>query len=239
MPSPHAAPLYRDQVMDTAPPTFGVVGCGRMGSALARLLAAQGFGVLLTSRTRRSATELARQVPHADAGSLEWLAARADIVVLATPIEVTCAEIAPRVRDLVGGKAVIDVSNPGFAPRPHLPTDGPPAAWAEATTMPGSTSFAERIAALLPGAHVVKALNCVAAKRVAGVGEGGAKVTVPIAGDHLSTKARIGVILEVAGFDIADAGPLSSSRWIEYLPQLLLRRGMEAPAGLSLDGIGI
>lgn len=215
-----------DDIMDAAPPAFGIVGCGRMGSALARLFGGEGFRVLLTSRTRRSAAELARQIPTAVAGSLEQVASAADVVVFATPIEVTCAEIAPRVRELLAGKTVIDVSNPGFA------DGGPPLSEAH-----GALSGAERVARLLPDSHVVKALNCVAAKRVGDVAEGVLKVTVPFAGDDVLAKSRVGLILEIVGFHIVDAGPLSSSRWIEYLPQLLVRRGLETPGGLLLDEI--
>jgi hypothetical protein len=202
-------------------PSLGVVGCGQMGSALAQLFAAAGFPLLLTSRTQRSASVLARRIPRAIVGALEWVVYEADVVVLATPIEATCVEIAPRVRELVVGKPVIDVSNPGFL-----------ASGDEVST---AVSAAEQIAGALPGSHIVKALNCFAARRIADIRAGAVEVTIPIAGDDILAKCQVSSILERIGFEVADAGPLSSSRWIESLTQLLLRVGTHADAG---DAVG-
>lgn len=45
-------------------PVIGIVGCGRMGTALAETFAAQRRTVLLASRGGRSAAGLARRLPE-------------------------------------------------------------------------------------------------------------------------------------------------------------------------------
>ena len=192
-----------------------------MGSACAELFTAAGFPVLLTSRRGSSAAACARRHPGAAHTSLEELAARADILVLATPILETCSEIAPRIRGAARWKPVIDVSNPVYGPV-GLSTDAP-------------TSAAEMISRELPNISVVKALNCVSARQLVSFARRLPPLTIPIAGDDLAAKDLVRFVLEMAGFDVADAGPLDSSRLIESLTQLLRQFGQTAEVG---DAIG-
>lgn len=216
-------PLRRDGVLAGAgPPLLGIVGCGRMGAALTRVFVSAGFQVGLTSRRPAAAADLADQMSNARAGSLEWVAAEADIIVPATPVEVTCHEIAPRICTRISDKPVMDVSNPGF-----------PGVGLAAGDEVFAGSAAERIANALPLSHVVKGLNCVAAGRLADLGRLG--VTVPIAGDDAGAKLAIGSILQAVGFEVADAGPLRSSRLIENLTPLLLQLDAQADGA---DAVG-
>ncbi|RVX39781.1 hypothetical protein EDD27_2154 [Nonomuraea polychroma] len=195
-------------------PVLGVVGCGRMGSACAELFALNGFPLLLASRRRRTAEELARRLPRAAAGSAEMVAAHADLLILATPADVTRTDIAPKIRSFVAGKPVMDVSNPMFY-----------------RNLDPCSSSAEAIARALPGGCLVKALNCVSAKQLARLEQ---TVTVPIAGDDPVAKRLVTSVLERAGFDVADAGPLSSSRLIEGLAHLLWQLGKRGTLGDSI-----
>ncbi|MGW2312813.1 NADPH-dependent F420 reductase [Actinomadura luteofluorescens] len=198
-------------------PVIGIVGCGRMGTALAETFAAQRRPVLLASRDGRSASGLAERLPGARAGGLERVAREADIVALASPLAAIQAEIAPRIRAHVVGKPVIDMSNPC------------------GHDLLGHGSAAELIARLLPGGAVVKAFNCLSARQLAGVARGGVTLTVPIAGDDPRAKQVVRSIIEPAGLDVADAGGLPGSRWIEALAQLLMR--LEKQPGLG-DAVG-
>ncbi|MEU7896002.1 NAD(P)-binding domain-containing protein [Nonomuraea sp. NPDC049152] len=201
---------------------ISIVGSGQMGTALARALSGKGTRLFLTSRVRRSAAQLARQVQGAVAGPLEWVVANGDVVILATPVEATCEEIAPRIRGLVKDKVLIDVSNPGLMEGRERP----------------EMSAAERIAQAMPAGHVVKALNCVAAKRLGELGSGHERLTIPVAGDDMWAKACVADLVQRIGFDTADAGALSSSRWIEGLSWLLLQiensTDADATVGLPL-----
>ena len=178
---------------------------------MARLLASAHPRLLLASRTWDSACDLAAQLPAAEAGSVDWVAANSDIVFLVAPIAATCFDIAPRIRDLVAGKPIVDVSNPCLAP---------------GAAVFHASSAAERIAGILPESHVVKALNCMSCHWLAQLGlpnlGPAVAATVPVAGDCAWAKRTVSQTLEVAGFDVADAGPLSSSRWIEGLARILM-----------------
>lgn len=194
---------------------LGIVGCGRMGSALAHAFAASHMPMFVTSRRGHSAAALAELLPGTHALPLERLAVEADIIVLATPIAATFLEVAPRIRGTVVGKPVIDLSNPGFD---RLPRES------------GADSAGELLACALPGSGVVKALNCLSARQVVHVAKqsgSGPAPTVPIAGDDVQAKRAVRSILERAGFDVADAGDLRGSRLIEGLAELLMRVGKE------------
>ena len=187
----------------------GIIGCGRMGTALAGALAARGFTMALASRRQLTCTRLAGQLAGATAGTVEWVAATSDIIALAAPVGAICTQIGPRIRPFVDGRVVIDMTNPGFGADP-------------AAVPPGTaTSAAERIASALATGSLVKALNCVAAGTLATQHRGRPAMTVPIAGDDAGAKEMVSSLLGQLGFEIVDAGPLRSSRWIEGLAELL------------------
>jgi 8-hydroxy-5-deazaflavin:NADPH oxidoreductase len=190
--------------MAPARQTIGIVGCGRMGSALAGVLSRYEFPVLLASRCMRHAEQLALQLPGTRAGSPEWVTVNSDIVILATPLAASCGELAARLRHLVGNRPVIDVSNPGLNYGPRQ--SGPASA---------------RVAAALRSHHVVKALNCIAAWWLAQAQVLTQAVTVPVAADDINAKHQVIVMLQELGFDVVDVGPLRNSFWIEGLAELM------------------
>lgn len=198
---------------------LGVVGCGAMGTAVAELLSHCGFSVFLAGGRRRTAERLASTLPHAVAAPLETVAAEAQMLILATSLEVTRREIAPQIHDGLVGKVVVDVSNPA-------PTD-----------LSGSAhdSAGALLADYFPKSSIVKALNCVSARRLRMLVHGGSPPTVPIAGDDLAAKQCVAYVLRRLGLDVADAGPLRNSQWIEGLAHLLRSLGTEEGLG---DAVG-
>jgi predicted dinucleotide-binding enzyme len=200
-------------------PLVGVIGCGAMGSAVAELFTGRGLPVYLAGRRHSAAQELAAGLPRAAAVSVEVAAEKADVLILATSVVVSCTQIAPRVGSRLVGKVLVDVSNPE-------PED------LEDT---GHRSAAEVIAEVFTGSSVVKALNCVSARQVRAVARGGRSPTVPITGDDRQAKRSVARLLRRSGFDVADAGPLAGSRWVEGLSHLLRRLGQEEGLG---DAVG-
>ncbi|MFE3450356.1 NADPH-dependent F420 reductase [Nonomuraea sp. NPDC059194] len=198
---------------------MGVVGCGAMGTAVAELLGHGGFPVLLAGGRRRTAERLASTIPGATAAPLETVALEGQLVILATSLEVSRREIAPRIHDHLVGKVVVDVSNPA-------PAD-----------LIGSAhdSAGEMLAEHFPKSPIVKALNCVSARRLRMIAHGGQAPTVPIAGDDLAAKQCVTYILRRLGLDVADAGSLRTSKWIEGLAELLRSLGSEEGLG---DAVG-
>ncbi|GGL40602.1 NADPH-dependent F420 reductase [Planomonospora parontospora] len=204
---------------DRGSPVLGVIGCGSMGAALAELFAARGFPLYLAGGRRRTAQALAARLPSAVAASPETVASAAQVLVLATPVHVSRTEIAPDIGHRLGGKVLLDVSNPTTADLHGT----------------GYHSAAELIADAFPKSSVVKGLNCVSARQIRAFIHGGPPFTVPVTGDEPEAKRCVARILDRAGFDVADAGPLSNSRWIEGLTELLRRIGQEEGLG---DAVG-
>ncbi len=166
---------------------IGIVGKGRVGSALAAGWQAAGHEVQLGGRdTMPGASEIAI-----------W----ADVIVLAVPyaaLESIAATIDAT------GKPVIDCTNP-IAMGP----DG------MGLAVGHTTSGAEQLQAMLPGAHVVKTLNQVGAEVMANT-TGFAHAPVQFfAGDDEKAKETVASLLTDLGFEPLDAGGLSKARLLE------------------------
>jgi len=125
----------------------GILGAGRMGETLARLLTGAGYDVrLANSRGPDSLGELVASIgPRAQAVSARDVAAGAEVVILATRWEQLpdATAVVPSWRGLV----VVDTTNPRFGPGPDDVYDT------------GALSSSEVVAGLVSGARLVKAFN--------------------------------------------------------------------------------
>jgi hypothetical protein len=126
---------------------IGIIGAGRMGTTLARLLLAGGHEVKLSnSRGPDSLSELVAELgPGASAGTNGEVVAYGDVIVLATQWRNNAAAL-----DGLGpwdGKILIDTTNNRFGPGPDDVFDL------------GGRGSSEVVADLVPGARVVKAFN--------------------------------------------------------------------------------
>ena len=190
-----------------------VVGAGNMGSALARRFAVAGVQVLLVDEDVAKASSVAAQI-NAEAGGAVVVATvadgirRGDVVAFATWYPVTRQLAEQHAAQLVG-KVVIDISNPF-----NDTFDG-------LTTEPG-TSAAEQIAAVAPGARLVKAFNTTFAPVLQEGGVAGQVADVLVAGDDDEAKASVFALAERAGLHGVDAGALSNARTLERMTLLLV-----------------
>jgi 8-hydroxy-5-deazaflavin:NADPH oxidoreductase len=125
----------------------GILGAGRMGQTLARLLAGAGHEVrIANSRGPSSLAALVADLgPRASAVAARDVAAGAGVVILATRWEQLEAAVAPV--PSWEGVVVVDTTNPRFGPGPDDVYDL------------GARTSSEVVAALVPGARVVKAFN--------------------------------------------------------------------------------
>jgi NADPH-dependent F420 reductase len=189
--------------------TVALIGTGNVGAALGRRFAEQGHDVVYGSRDPGDADvrSLVDITGHgAVAVAPAEAAARSDIVVLAVPW--SAAEDVVRGLGNLRGKILVDPTNPrvmandGFA---DYPADG---------------SVAERIAALAPGAHVVKAFNTLGAETMLDPTLAEGPVTIPLVGDDRDAKARIAALAREIGLEAVDVGPLRHARIIEGLHYL-------------------
>lgn len=191
---------------------IAVVGAGRMGASLGRLWAKAGHQVFFCDvMPREQLDELARNVGFgACAADAAEAVREADVVLLAVQWS-NVREALAACGDL-SGKVLIDVVNPVKADFSDL-------------EFGFTTSASEEIAKLVPGARVCKALNTIPSPvfqlpecRVAGM-----KVSGFYCGDDTQAKALVAQLVEDAGFDPVDCGPLSSARYLEALGMLLIR----------------
>ena len=189
--------------------TVAMIGTGNVGAALGRRFAENGHKIVYGSRDPSAADvrELVAATGNgAVAVSQTQAAAQADIVVLAIPW--TAAADVVRSLPSLAGKIVVDPTNPRV-----MASDG-------FADYPIDDSNAERIAALAPGAHVVKAFSTLGAETMLDPSLARGPVTVPIVGDDRAAKERIAALAREIGLEAVDVGPLRHARIIEGLHYL-------------------
>ena len=82
------------------------------------------------------------------------------------------------------------------------------------------TSGAEQIAALVPGAHVVKAFNQTGYANMAQPAYGNQRSLMFVCGDDAASRAKVCELSEAVGFETIDAGALRVARLLEPLAML-------------------
>ena len=196
--------------------TIGIIGAGNMGAAFAKRLAAAGHRIAITAtdpshaeQAARAAGAGARAVPTAD------VARGADLVILAVPYE--AATEALRTAGDLAGTTVIDISNPG---KPDF----------SGLAVGLTTSAAEDLQKAVPQVKVVKAFNTVFAPLLASE----ARAQVFFAGDDAEAKGRVQALIESAGLEAVDAGPLANARYLEPLGWLNIYFGYMAGRGMNI-----
>lgn len=192
--------------------TIAIIGAGNVGRALATSLTRAGHAVLVTSRDPEHAGAVASETGARAIRSNAEAAAGADIVVLATPFS-SVEAIAAEIRDGVTGKVVIDATN-----RMSFGADGP--------DIDTTVSNAEELAALLPGAKVVKAFNTLFASSQSDPFAEGVQLDGYVAGDDADAKTVVLDLIASIGLNPVDAGPLSRARQLEGLAFLNITLNM-------------
>lgn len=144
-----------------------------------------------------------------------------DAVILATPWGAVADALreAGSLRGDLDGMALIDTTNP-LGPGFTLDVG------------PNGASAAERIQALAPKAHVVKAFNSTGANNMLDPVYDGAPTVMFYAGDDAGAKRTARQLVTDVGFEAVDAGPLTRARELEHLAMLwiALAMGIGVPA---------
>lgn len=196
--------------------TIAIIGTGNIGTGLARVLTGAGKDVVVAD-TKGGAEAAAKLGVRA--ASVADAVKAADTVVLATPYDAAAAVAAEA--DFTG-KTVIDVSNPITADYSALQVGH-------------TTSAAEEIAKLLPGATVVKAFNTVFAQHYAGdLTLEGRKVQTLVASDDEAARKAVTALATDAGFDAREAGPLSNARYLEGVGYMNIQLGYMLGQGTGI-----
>jgi len=195
-----------------------VLGAGNMGAAFVKQLTRAGHLVSVTSKDGTKAAQVAAANPGAQAVATAGSAAGADVVVLATGFADAVAAL--QAAGDLKGKVVVDITNPLTADYMGL-------------TIGHSTSAAEEIAKVVPGAEVVKAFNTLFAQVLADGADfgGGQKLSVFVASDSERAKQSAVALAESMGFQVVDAGGLKNARYLEPLAGLNIYLGYGAGLG--------
>ncbi|WP_427173067.1 NADPH-dependent F420 reductase [Arthrobacter sp. 92] len=186
-----------------------IIGAGSMARALGTRAVAAGRTVQILNRTPDSAAELATELGgETSSGGLSQ-GPTGDLVVLALHFG-PAKEVATHFGDTLSGKTVIEISNPVNMETFDSLMVGP------------GTSAAEEIAALLPGARVVKAFNTTFAGPLAAGSAGGMPLDVFIASDFEGARNEVAAFVTAAGLRPLQVGALRHARELEGFQLLVM-----------------
>ena len=189
---------------------IGIVGSGIVGQTLANGFVKHGYDVTIGTNTAGKREELrSRTHGKAKVGSFEDAATFGEIVVVAT--KGSAAEAAVQAAGIanLNGKTVIDTTNPI--------ADAAPVNGVLQYFTSQNESLMERLQALAPEAHFVKAFSCIGNAFMVNPDFNGVKPTMFICGNHDGAKMDVKAILDRFGFDVADMGAVEGARAIEPL----------------------
>ena len=114
------------KVQAAQPRRIGVIGAGSLGGTVGRLWVQAGHEVLFSSRHPDELVSMTRQLgPRALTGRPRQAAEFASILLFAVPYD-ALPQLADDLRELIGGKIVLDACNPSPGQRQRLgaPSDG-------------------------------------------------------------------------------------------------------------------
>lgn len=197
-----------------------VIGTGNMGAALTRALAAANTDVVVGHRDPAKAATLAAEVgAQVEGGGITAALKVADIVILALPYQAILAVL--KEAGDVSGKVLVDISNPITPDFKGL-------------ALGHTTSAAEEIQAVAPGAKVVKAFNTLFAGLFSAPPEARASVPVFLTGDDATAVQSVADLAQAVGFAVEICGPLDGARLIEPLGMLNIRLGIGMGRGVDI-----
>jgi predicted dinucleotide-binding enzyme len=142
------------------------------------------------------------EVRFAKRGEIPETASWADVIVLAVPFGAV-REVALTLEAAAEAKVVIDVTN-ALTPDFQL-------------AVGFTTSGAEELQKILPGAYIVKAFNTIFAQHMSSGNVNGERLTAFVAGDNEAARRTALELAKAIGFDSVDAGPLKNTRSLEPL----------------------
>ena len=206
-------------------PRLGVLGPGKIGSALTRTALRRGLEVAVTGRSAPPA--LAAKLPGALHVGLPNLAATSDVIALTLPLHVALS----LEEGALQGAVVVDATNPWG----EVDAAAVEAARAELGDHAGELSTSELLAARLPGAHVVKTLNHIGYHDVEEHGRDHgdpSRRAIALAADDDRAAELVTTLLHRLGYEPVHLGALAAGRDLE--PGEALFSGWSTSAELDL-----
>jgi 8-hydroxy-5-deazaflavin:NADPH oxidoreductase len=182
--------------------SIGIIGAGKIGSALATLWHQKGYKISMGVRDLAKAqNQLQRLRLPISAKTVKATVAENDIIVLAVPYSAV-PEVTAEIKEIAANKIIIDATNP-FEISPEGYVISPL----------GSTITAgSQMATLLPKSKIVRAFSHLMEELL--VSRGTTQpgfFAVAIAGDDLDAKTAVSGLVQDAGFTPVDIGTLAES----------------------------
>ena len=176
-----------------------IIGAGNMGRGIGTRVVAGGNELELIDHNPDDARALADEIGGSTAETPSG-----ELVVLALPYDAVAEAIAQH-KDALGGKVVVDITNP--------------IEWStmDGLVTPAGSSAAEEIAKLLPDATVVKAFNTTFAGTLVAGEAADQTLDVLIASDDEQAKRKVASLVEGGGMRSVDVGPLKRARQLEQV----------------------
>ena len=183
------------------PLRIGIIGTGRIGSALARAWVKAGHEVFVSSRHPDELKALVAELgARAHAGTPREAAAFGTVILISVPYR-AMPQIGTDFHAELAGKVILDTSNPVES------RDGAMAA--DAQKLGAGPATAE----LLESKRVVRAFNCIGAASLANDGfHQPQRLAIPIGGDDADALAVAGRLISEIGFDPVVIGSLARTR---------------------------
>ena len=208
-------------------------GTGKEGKGLAYRWAKAGYHVLIGSRTEDKAVAAAKEVSEmlGDGVSVVGMdnlkaAQEANIVVLTVPYSAHRSTL-ESVKDLLQGKTLVDVTVPLVPPK------------VSTVQMPAAGSAAQEAREVLgEGVQICAAFQNIAHEHL--LGEEGAECDVLVTGTSKDARANVIKLVEAAGLQGWDAGPLENSVVIEGMTSVLIginKKYGSTHAGIKITGV--
>lgn len=179
---------------------IGIVGSGRVGSALGAVWVTAGHDVMFSSLHIEQDRALAQRLGGgARAGTPREAAAFGEVLMVALPYS-ALPSVGKELGELLKNKIVIDTCNP-------VPgRDGEIATWAR------DKGAGLASAELLPGARLVRAFNAIGAARMGAAHQEPGRVGMPIASDDAQAVAVASGLIREIGYEPVLVGGLAMGK---------------------------
>ena len=201
---------------------IGIIGVGNVGSGLGRLWAQKDHKVIFSFSRDREKLKMLADIGHNTSSGTPAEAVRQSEVILLSVRWDTVADALQAAGSLVG-KVVIDCTNPVRHDLSGL-------------VIGHTTSAAEEIAKIIPGAKIVKAFNTAFAQVYQEDTRlfGSRRAAMFYCGDDAAAKTIAAKLINDVGFEPVDSGPLASARYLEPLAMLMITLGYGIGMGTNI-----
>ena len=195
-----------------------ILGSGKMGETLARLIAASGHTVVIGSRTPEAIRSRFSDIDGVEVRNQQSAVAAAELIIVATPWAATLITL--EALEIPAEKIILDITNPLSLDVSEL-------------VVAGGASAAEEVASCLGSSRVVKAFNGINATNLDNPAFAGGTAQIPFCGNDAGAKDAVRRLIEDIGFVALDCGELKNARYLEAMAMLWIQLAFVEGYGMN------